>query len=284
MPRGNRTTDTGIFNPVLYRLSYPRLAELSCLDGLCQECFGCLGKLLPEGAWFRGSKEVDGIDVHQDFAGVDASNFALREELAEEGAHGLSALGFQNEMHSTFASNHGYGSRSRPQELDGVGCHGDGGLGELARGPVDLDGVRAADLQEPQVAKRRVVGALSESELGFHEAFGVVVWRRDRRMVRVVGLDQYAPGSRARPRARRLGEQLEGSLGTPEIWHPEPLVGHQDTHESHIGEIMPFGHHLCAHQNIDIPLANLVENGDGPFPAAVSRSRRAMRAPWQSSL
>ena len=238
------------------------------------------------GAWFRGSKEVDGIDVHQDFAGVDASNFALREELAEEGAHGLSALGFQNEMHSTFASNHGYGSRSRPQELDGVGRHGDGGLGELARGPVDLDGVAAADLEEPQVAKRRVVGALSESELGIHEAFGVVLGgEADRWMVWIVGLDQYAPGSRASPGAPGdLREQLEGSLGTPEIGHPESLVGHQNTHESHIREIMTFGYHLCAHQNIDIPLSNLVENGDGPFSLRGISVEAGDASPWQSSL
>ena len=170
--------------------------------------------------------------------------------------------------------------------MDGVGCHGDGGLGELARGPVDFDGVRAADLQEPQVAKRRVVGALSESEFGIHEAFGVVLCgEADRWMVWIVGLDQYAPGSRASPGSTGdLREQLEGSLGTPEIWHPEPLVGHQDTHESHIGKIMPFGHHLCADQNIDIPLANLVQNGDGSFSLGGVAVEAGDASPWQSSL
>ncbi len=78
----------------------------------------------------------------------------------------------------------------------------------------------------------------------------------DTEVVRVVGLQYHFPG--CVPPAgttSHLGQKLEGALAAPEIGKIEGEVGTDDPHQGDAGEIVALGHHLSAHQHIDIAVA-----------------------------
>ena len=65
----------------------------------------------------------------------------------------------------------------------------------------------------------------------------------------------------------------------PEIRQPEADVGIDRAYQGHVRNIVPFGDHLGADQDVEVALAELVEDGFGkPMPDRVSRSMREMRA------
>jgi len=47
-----------------------------------------------------------------------------------------------------------------------------------------------------------------------------------------------------------LREELEGALGGPEVRHVKRKVCVQNTYESDIGEVQPFGNHLGADEDV----------------------------------
>ena len=67
-------------------------------------------------------------------------------------------------------------------------------------------------------------------------------------MIAVMALDQHmarvvaAPGSTG-----DLGQQLAEPLGGSKIGAEQAVVGVQDHYQRDMGEMMPFGEHLCAH-------------------------------------
>jgi hypothetical protein len=68
-------------------------------------------------------------------------------------------------------------------------------------------------------------------------------------VIGIDGLDQHDPRHvAASGAAGDLGEKLKGALGRAEIRHAEADIGRDHAHQRDIGNIVPLGDHLRAHQ------------------------------------
>ena len=60
--------------------------------------------------------------------------------------------------------------------------------------------------------------------------------------------------------ARHLLQHIEGAFAGAKIGKTDNGVGIQDAHHAHAVEIQPFGHHLCAYQNVGFSRRKFVDN------------------------
>ena len=75
-------------------------------------------------------------------------------------------------------------------------------------------------------------------------------------VIGVDGLDEHLPGQVSAARAaRHLGQQLKRSLGGAEIRHPQSDVGGHHAHQRDVRNVVTFGDHLRADQNVEFALA-----------------------------
>ena len=81
-------------------------------------------------------------------------------------------------------------------------------------------------------------------------------------MIRVDGLDQHDAGRLAAAGAPGgLRQKLERSLRGAEVGQAQAEVGIDDAHQRHIGDVVAFGDHLRAHQDVVVVLAEAGQDG-----------------------
>ena len=140
------------------------------------------------------------------------------------------------------------GASAGPAHGDGGAARPPGRLGGRRRGGAGARAVARVDAQRDHARERRVAGLLARRQLLAREA--LVVVRRgggDRRVLRVVGLDDDAARAIAAPRPpRHLLEQLERPLGGAEVGQVHRLIGLQHADQRHAREVVALGHHLRA--------------------------------------
>src|SRR5207248_7658105 len=59
--------------------------------------------------------------------------------------------------------------------------------------------------------------------------------------------------------ARHLRQKLKGAFGGAKIWKSESKVRSYNTHQGHSVNVVPFGNHLCAHQQVDLACMKLIQ-------------------------
>ena len=110
-----------------------------------------------------------------------------------------------------------------------------------------------------------------------------------KRMSRKIRLHDHLARQRGAPgAARHLKQQGREPLGRPEIGAVECVVGAKHADQRKAREIVPFGEHLCAHENIELIRTNLLAHcAERAFSAravaidagnASSRETRSQRA------
>src|SRR5882724_420296 len=57
-----------------------------------------------------------------------------------------------------------------------------------------------------------------------------------------------------------LREQLKCPLGRAEIRHPQSDISGHDADQCHVRNVVSFGDHLSAYQNVEVPFAEVVQN------------------------
>jgi hypothetical protein len=81
-------------------------------------------------------------------------------------------------------------------------------------------------------------------------------------------------------RAGGLREELEGPFGGAEVGYAEADVGVDEADEGDVGDVVAFGDHLGADQDVVVPSRKPVRMvSKCRLVVMVSRSMRAMRAP-----
>ncbi len=104
-------------------------------------------------------------------------------------------------------------------------------------------------------AERRVAHHAPEGQFLFVKSL-VVLRRRYAHgiVIGIDGLDEHDPRHAAASRAPgHLREQLKGALGRAEIRHAQPHIRRHHAHQRDIGDVVPLGDHLRAHQNAVVP-------------------------------
>jgi len=132
------------------------------------------------------------------------------------------------------------------------------------------------------VSERRIAQRLSIPDLLGVEAFVVVLNNRlNGVMIGEEGLDDDPPeGVCSASATRNLGQELKRSLGCSKVWHVEPDIGGDYANQSNAREVVSFGNHLRADQ--DIHLARLERGQHTLYVAPLSggvpiHSRRSGR-------
>ncbi len=70
-------------------------------------------------------------------------------------------------------------------------------------------------------------------------------------MIRVVGLDEHAPGPLPAPGPPRdLHQQLRHAFGGAEVGAEQSPVRIQNPHQGDIGKMVSFGEHLRAYEDV----------------------------------
>ena len=95
------------------------------------------------------------------------------------------------------------------------------------------------------------------------------------RMIRLVGLDQseaLATGSTGA--SRHLIEKLEGAFSCAGIAIGKPQIGIHDTHQCHVGKVMPLGNKLRADHDIRLAFCDSIEFQPQPLHAACHIRRK----------
>lgn len=113
-----------------------------------------------------------------------------------------------------------------------------------------------------EAGEGRIPDLASSSDLGSVEALVVVLrGETDRGVVGLIGLQDHFAGRfcASRP-SRDLREQLKGTLRCTEIRKRQALVGENDTDQGHPCDVVPLGHHLRTDHDIDLAIAETVEN------------------------
>ena len=59
--------------------------------------------------------------------------------------------------------------------------------------------------------------------------------------------------------ARHLRQELKGTFGSAEIGEAQCKIRSDHSHQRHAVDVMPFGHHLRAHEDVDLARVELVE-------------------------
>ena len=82
-------------------------------------------------------------------------------------------------------------------------------------------------------------------------------------VVGVVGLDDnLALVAMSAGTAADLGHLLKRPLESPEVGEVDEVVGAHDAHHADVVEVQPLGNHLCAHEDVDAAVLEIVDNLD----------------------
>ena len=142
------------------------------------------------------------------------------------------------------------------------------GAVDLLRGELCELFVFGSDADEDEVREGWVVPLFAELDLLVAESVEIVVaCELDAWMVRSEGLhEHFALDLTAACAACNLGQKLEGSLPCAEVWHLKADVCIDDTDQRDPWKIEPFGDHLCAHEDVDLPCSERSEGfAEGAF-------------------
>ena len=83
----------------------------------------------------------------------------------------------------------------------------------------------------------------------------------NRVMIRIDGLDQHDARQIAAARASgHLREQLERALGGAKIRQAQSDIRRHHAHQRHVGNVVPLGDHLRADQDVEIALAESLQD------------------------
>ena len=204
----------------------------------------------------------EGVGVYVDYQGrggpflFGGELAEVAEEFVEAGAVGS----FQEHLVAELLFEFGNGGFGGAQDFDAFRGRGEetGGFGREAQGFLLL-GCAEEDVGEG--GEGRVAHEGTELDLLFVEA-GVVLSRgeSDGVVFGVKGLDENAAGDGSPPcPAGGLREELEAAFGGAEIGHGEADVGVDDSDEGDVGDVVAFGDHLGAGENVEFTGAHGVE-------------------------
>lgn len=205
-------------------------------------------------------KHIQGVDI--DAQGKSGGNFPEEEvDLPEEGPQGGALCGFEQELKTMLAAQAGKGAGGRTENLYGR-ARLPQGLSEFFCPLGDEFTVIAGQDEIDQVPEGRVTEFLPESDLLGIEGVKVVIeGAGDSIVLGRVGLNQHPPRQiTAAGPSRHLGEEGEGPFGGTEVGKIESEIGIDDADEGDAGEIVSFGNHLRADEDVDLSRQHRFDN------------------------
>jgi hypothetical protein len=126
----------------------------------------------------------------------------------------------------------------------------------------------SVDSHAHEARKGRIADLLPLSDLFGEKAFVVMLCGQTHRgVIGLEGLKDDCPRTVGTAcAAGDLREQLEGALGSAEIWEGEALIGKGHADQGNPGNVVSLGNHLRTHQDVDLAAPQPIEDPFDPIP------------------